>query len=160
RPEVSIPSLASQFNIDNIYLQKEWTWEERNVLTAVTSKLPPSICLEESYDQFLFHPEDIPYDSFQTIPEVFTAFRKKCEKYSNIRPCLPKLQSRPPENLVGNSTSVPTLEDLGLSSYTTDRRSAFPFEGGETNALERIDNYFWETKNLAIYKKTRNGLVG
>ncbi|MFT4831748.1 MAG: deoxyribodipyrimidine photo-lyase [Psychroserpens sp.] len=160
RPEEIIPSLASEFNIGNIYLQKEWTLEENKILTAVSSKLPATIRLKESYDQFLFHPDDIPYDGFKNIPEVFTSFRKRCEEYSQIRPCLPELKARLPENLLGNSTSVPTLEDLGLASFTMDRRSAFSFEGGETQALVRIHNYFWETKNLAIYKKTRNGLVG
>ncbi len=160
RPEDIIPTLVSEYKIDALYLQKEWTEEERNVLTAVTLKLPPSIHLEESFDQFLFHPDDIPYDSYQKIPEVFTAFRKKCEKYSHIRPCFPKPIPRQSENLRDNPTTIPTLEDLGLESFSMDRRSAFPFKGGETQALERIHTYFWETKNLAIYKKTRNGLVG
>tara|TARA_R110002051_G_scaffold12090_4_gene42986 strand:- start:4692 stop:5993 length:1302 start_codon:yes stop_codon:yes gene_type:complete len=160
RPEEVIPSLVSDYKIDNLYLQKEWTAEENEVLSAVITNLPTSIHLEESYDQFLFHPEDIPYESFQNIPEVFTSFRKKCEKYSHIRPCLTKLQSRPKENLAHNTTVVPTLEELGLDLVSLDKRSAFLFKGGETEALKRMQNYFWETKNLAIYKKTRNGLVG
>ena len=31
----------------------------------------------ENYDQFLFHPKDIPYQNWVQIPEVFTEFRKK-----------------------------------------------------------------------------------
>ena len=27
------------------------------------------------------------------------------------------------------------------------------------NALKRIENYFFETENLSVYKKTRNGLI-
>lgn len=160
RPEDIIPSMASQFKIDNIFLQKEWTTEESEVLSAVASKLSPAIHLEESYNQFLFHPEDIPYDNFKNIPEVFTSFRKKCEKYAKISPCAPIPTPRPSEDVLKNTTMLPTLKDLGFQEFTLDTRSAFPFEGGETQALKRIHNYFWETKNLAIYKKTRNGLVG
>ncbi len=160
KPEEIIPSLVTQHNVDHIFLQKEWTTEENKVLEAVQSKLPQNVNMEENYDQFLFHPEDIPFDSFKNIPEVFTAFRKKSEKYAPIRSCLPLPTSRSSGNLAFNDTLVPTLEQLGFQAFSTDPRSAFPFKGGETVALERIQSYFWETKNLAIYKKTRNGLVG
>jgi deoxyribodipyrimidine photo-lyase len=39
-------------------------------------------------------------------------------------------------------------------------RSAFPYDGGETEAIERLNNYFWETNHLQHYFDTRNGLVG
>ncbi|MEJ1223828.1 DASH family cryptochrome [Sediminicola sp. 1XM1-17] len=160
KPEVLIPTLTKQFKIDHIYLQKEWTSEENKVLEAVKSYLPSTTALKENYDQFLFHPEDIPFDRMEHVPEVFTAFRKKLEKYSAIRPCLHDPSPRLPEHLISNDTAVPTLEDLGFQAFSIDQRSAFPFQGGETKALSRIENYFWETKNLATYKRTRNGLVG
>ena len=40
------------------------------------------------YDQFLFHPEDVPIN-IEQLPEVFTVFRKKCEKYNKVRTCFP-----------------------------------------------------------------------
>lgn len=43
---------------------------------------------------------------------------------------------------------------------SADQRTAFPFTGGETAALERIKHYLFETDNVAEYKETRNGLVG
>ena len=61
------------------------------------------------------------------------------------------------------------LEDTEtISSYTLnqpqkaikDFRTAFPFVGGENQALDRLDYYFWQTQKLSYYKKTRNGLVG
>lgn len=55
---------------------------------------------------------------------------------------------------------MPTLKDLGLNDFIVVKRTAFPFVGGEPTALRRIQNYFWETKKLYFYKKTRNGLVG
>lgn len=41
-----------------------------------------------------------------------------------------------------------------------DERSAFPFCGGETAALARLDHYLWNSKAIATYKETRNGLIG
>lgn len=159
-PEEVIPFLVAQHEVDHIYLQNEWTSEENKVLEAVRTKLPQNVTIEENYDQFLFHPEDIPFDSFNNIPEVFTAFRKKLEKYAAVRPCPPLPIARSADNMAFNVTLLPSLEQLGFQSFSTDSRSAFPFKGGETEALDRIQNYFWKTKNLAIYKKTRNGLVG
>ena len=41
-----------------------------------------------------------------------------------------------------------------------DSRSVLPFTGGASEARGRLKHYFWDTKRLAVYKKTRNGLVG
>jgi deoxyribodipyrimidine photo-lyase len=49
---------------------------------------------------------------------------------------------------------------LGYSEVKTDPRSAFPFHGGESEALKRMDYYFFESKKLSVYKQTRNGLIG
>jgi deoxyribodipyrimidine photo-lyase len=35
-----------------------------------------------------------------------------------------------------------------------------PFNGGEIEALKRLQYYFWETENISTYKETRNGLLG
>jgi deoxyribodipyrimidine photo-lyase len=160
RPEDIIPKLVKDHQIKNIYLQKEWTRDESDVLDGVIAKVPALVNFEESYDQFLFHPEDIPYKSFKEIPEVFTTFRKKCEKHVNVSKPLPIPDPMPKENLLEISTSIPTLEDLGFEGFQMDSRTAFPFKGGEFEALVRIEEYFWTTKKLAYYKKTRNGLVG
>jgi hypothetical protein len=41
-----------------------------------------------------------------------------------------------------------------------DVRSAFPFKGGETAAVERLNYYYWKSECVAKYKETRNGLIG
>ncbi|KAG7162617.1 Cryptochrome DASH-like 2 [Homarus americanus] len=55
---------------------------------------------------------------------------------------------------------LPTLERLGVKDAPTNRRTAFPFSGGETSGLERVKRYFWDSNNVAKYKETRNGLLG
>ena len=159
-PQTIIPNLVRDYGIKNIFLQKEWTRDEAQVLDAVINKIPDQVHIEESYDQFLFHPEDIPYSSIENIPQVFTQFRKKCEKYAGIRSISETLFSINQNNNIENETKIPTLLDLGLSDFKIDERSAFPFQGGEEQALKRLHDYFWESENLSSYKKTRNGLIG
>ncbi|PTX42095.1 deoxyribodipyrimidine photo-lyase (single-stranded DNA-specific) [Christiangramia gaetbulicola] len=158
KPENIIPDLIKENHIETVYFQKEWTQEEKNVENAVI-KTSEDVDLVSYYQQFLFHPEDIPFDSFQDIPKVYTAFRKACEKKSKVR-YLIETSEVFAQSDISNNTSIPTLQDLGLDDFEEDPRSAFPFKGGEDQAMKRIKKYFWETENLAEYKETRNGLVG
>ena len=159
-PENVLPNLIKEHSISSIFLQTEWTPDEVAINTNLKN-LPnfASVNWTETYDQFLFHPSDIPYPDFNKIPEVFTEFRKKCEKESKIRPCV-SVSAMPKENFFETSKTIPSLEDLGLEPFKLHKNSAFPFRGGEKAALKRIENYFFETENLSEYKKTRNGLIG
>ncbi|WP_430409927.1 DASH family cryptochrome [Kordia sp.] len=157
-PEEIIPEYVKIHTITSVYLQKEWTSEEVNVFENVKNAVSNTVDWIETYDQFLYHPEDIPYE-IAKIPQVFTGFRKKCEKYASIRE-LETISKMPKKNRVEQLTKVPTLQDLGLPDFEKDTRSAFPFKGGEKAGLERLKQYSWDTKKLSYYKKTRNGLVG
>ena len=157
-PEKILPKLIDEYQISTVFLQKEWTEEEVNVNDNVKNQIS-RVEFVETYDQFLFHPEDIPYADFYKIPEVFTEFRKKCEKESKIRPMV-EISSKPIENLIETSNVIPSLEDLGLESFKLHKHSAFSFRGGETSALKRLNDYFFDTENLSQYKQTRNGLTG
>lgn len=157
-PELIIPKLIEQFKINYIYLQKEWTSEEVGVLKQLKSNSPENILFNEYYNQFLFHPEDIEISICQ-IPQVFTNFRKKVEKDCMVRSVDHPIAPNTIQN-ISNSTNIPTLNDLGFEDFNTHINSAFPFDGGENSALNRLDDYFFQTKKLEVYKKTRNGLVG
>jgi deoxyribodipyrimidine photo-lyase len=160
KPKDVLPSLLEKYQIKQVYLQKEWTKNEVSELAQVKQQCPSEIAFIESYDQFLFHPSDLPYAEVSNIPEVFTTFRKKCEKYSRVRPALPVPGARKSENLLIEKTPVPNLSDLGFIPFEPHPYTAFPFKGGENTALERIQDYFWNTRKLAFYKRTRNGLLG
>ncbi|SHJ39426.1 DASH family cryptochrome [Aquimarina spongiae] len=158
-PEDVLPQFFEDRDIAAVYLQKEWTQEESDALAAVKSSLKHyTVDWFENYDQFLFHPEDIPFE-ITDIPKVFTNFRKKCEKYSKVRPEV-DIERLPESNMITNDTALPSLFDLGFEAFQPDHRSAFPFKGGENEALQRVTSYFWDTKKLSYYKKTRNGLIG
>ncbi|GAA0873179.1 DASH family cryptochrome [Gangjinia marincola] len=158
-PKDIIPKLIEEHGIKNLYLQKEWTRDERKQLEHAKEKLS-GVKIHEYYDQFLFHPKDLPYEDFSQIPKVYTAFRKKCEKEVSVRDSLPTPKKKSDANRINHDTTILSLADLGLDQIEKDERTAFPFTGGERSALDRLQHYFWETKNLAQYKQTRNGLVG
>ena len=159
KPEKVIPNLVEKYEAETIYCQKEWTREEVDVLDGIKSGLHQSISVCEIYDQFLFHPEDCPF-SFDQIPEVFTNFRKTCEKNAEIRNIPDPINAFLPEHLLSTKTEIPTLGDLGLNEFESDPRTNFPFRGGELEGLARLNDYFFKTKRLGFYKKTRNGLNG
>ena len=157
-PENKISFLVDEFSVDAIYTQKEWTTEEVETNNLIKSTLDESINFIEDYDQFLYHPETVS-KNFEKIPNVFTGFRKKLEKYVEILPEI-NISKVAPDNLVEDSTTIPTLQELGFTDFETHRNAAFPFKGGETEALKRLDHYFFETKKVGFYKQTRNGLIG
>lgn len=156
-PETVIPKICDTYIITDIYLQNDWTKDEIATENEVKSQLE-NITFHHYYNQFLYHPEDINFE-IENTPQVFTVFRKKLEKYIAIREeaTVEKLLD---SNRIENSTQIPALQALGFDQFETHPHSAFPFKGGETEALKRLDDYFFNTKKLGFYKKTRNGLIG
>ncbi|MDA9015224.1 DASH family cryptochrome [Flavobacteriaceae bacterium] len=158
-PVEGIEYWVNELNVNKIYFQKEWTEEERLVEEKLRAVLKPEVNLHSHYDQFLFHPEDIPFE-LNLLPEIFTHFRKQCEKMSSVRQLPNEILPQPEENLIDQKFIIPSLADLGLEAKSLHPNSAFPFKGGSVQAKQRIDHYFWNTKKLSFYKQTRNGLVG
>lgn len=157
KTEVALPNFIGQHAIDCVYKMTEWTSEEQAILQQI--KQNTKVQWIENYDQFLFHPEDIPYQNWEQIPEVFTEFRKKTEQLARVRkPVTPP--QMPTENYSESQNKIPLLTDLGFEDFETHPNSAVPFKGGELQAMSRLEDYFFITQNLARYKQTRNGLVG
>ncbi|HBH07465.1 MAG TPA: DASH family cryptochrome [Flavobacteriales bacterium] len=153
-----LPKAIERLNVNSVFFQEEWTQEESDEI-EILKKAFPEIQWHSTYDQFLFHPEDINIP-VPEVPEVFTAFRKKVEKKVDVRSSvLPEKKQTDPLHLID-------LQDITIDISTIktneppDSRSAFPFKGGEDEALSRLEEYFWKTDGLSRYKYTRNGLIG
>ena len=151
----SLKQLCYQYQITDLYMQEEWTKEE----VDQEKNIPDTVSVHKSYSQFLFHPNDLPF-AIENLPEIFTVFRKACEKNSRVRPCTPKPRKLADENDQIPSSEPLTLQELGYAPFDIHPNSAFPFQGGSGAASERLNHYFWKTKKLSYYKKTRNGLLG
>jgi deoxyribodipyrimidine photo-lyase len=55
-------NVVSTYNVCDIFLQKEWTYEEQNLFQNVKNTLSSGVNIHEVYDQFLFHPEDVSFN--------------------------------------------------------------------------------------------------
>jgi len=122
----------------------------------------------------LYHKDDLPFNKLiregskiPDVPDVYTEFRKAVESKSKVRPLFatPDVLPPVPQNIV--SDELPNIEQLNnvlnKDSRISDipiETSAFPFKGGETSALERLNHYLWKTNAVNTYKESRNGLVG
>jgi len=151
----SIKEIINKYEITNIYTQTEWTRDE----LKEESFIPDEINLIKDFDQFLFSPNDVK-GLYDNIPRGFSNFRKKCEKYLSVNDILSIPNSLNPDNKILYDYSIPTLSDLGFEDFDVHKDSVFRFKGGETNAKDRIKNYFFDTRNVSRYKLTRNGLIG
>ncbi|MEL7121786.1 MAG: DASH family cryptochrome [Bacteroidota bacterium] len=152
-PEELLPKLAKQYECDVVFASKEYTHEE----IKIEKRLNQSIDTQYFHTSSLVHPDDVPF-SVEKTPEVFTKFRGKIEKYSEIRPALeiPNHIGTP----VLEETNVPTFTDLNILPPQKDERMAISFKGGAMEGMKRLDHYFWDTDAVATYKETRNGLTG
>jgi len=158
KPEIEIPKIVNQFKAQKVFAKREVAFEERQTEKKVQDELFKVRCeLEKISTSTLYHAEDLPF-SIKDIPDVFSNFRKKTEKDSQIRapfeaPAKINSPKIPPLEL-------PTLEALGLTKTTIDSRAVLQFKGGETEAIQRLHHYFYDTQCLSSYKETRNGMVG
>jgi deoxyribodipyrimidine photo-lyase len=128
------------------------------------------------------HPDDLPF-SIEELPDVFTPFRKRVEGLQDrmARPVLDTPDKFKPCPQVPDTGDYgaqheqmdakalysvlikPLAGHIQLESDSHDTKSAFPFPGGETSALQRLDWYFktgGSPPPAARYKQTRNHLLG
>lgn len=158
KPEVEIPKLVQEYKVQKVFAKREVAFEEKQTEKKVELELFKLRCEFETVStSTLYHAEDLPF-SIKDIPDVFTNFRKKTEKDATIRnpfeaptkinsPAIPAMD-------------LPTLEALGVTKTTIDSRAVLPFKGGESQAIQRLQHYFYDTQCLSSYKETRNGMVG
>ncbi|KAJ3097966.1 hypothetical protein HDU97_004390 [Phlyctochytrium planicorne] len=160
-----VKTLKATYKIKGIFMQKEVTDEEIKVEDAIAkiNNAP----LKLVWGSTVVHEQDLPFDhGVDGVPDVFTMFRKRVEGMET-----------PVRDLVENPLKWPPLPDnwesLGEGPRDVERLwgalgvskeipkiNAFPFKGGEHEALRRLDEYFWGTKKIDSYKETRNGLIG
>ena len=156
-PEIEIPLLAKEYNVQQVYTKKEISPEELTTVASVEKALwKIGVEIEALSTSTLYRATDLPF-GIKDIPDVFTAFRKKIERETQVRPSFPIPELRFPKL---KESKVPALVELGLTMHTIDVRSSMSFSGGEKEALNRLDYYLFQSKAVQSYKETRNGLIG
>lgn len=154
KPEDLIPQLCLTHHCDVVYGTKEVTQEEIDVEDLLEKELWKSkVSFKLEWQSTLYHIEDIPWP-INNLPNIFTNFRKACERESRIRKALAAPDQIP----------TVTVDDFGkiphLSGVKVDQRAAIIPKGGEQAGINRLKDYFWTKDLLKNYKYTRNGLLG
>ena len=158
-PEEIIPAIAQQLNVDRVHYSQEVTSEEKQVEKKLRKALSAhKIKVNTYWEATLYSPEDLPFQIKQT-PELYTNFRKQVEKKAEINRAIPAPKKLPAilEIEIGD---IPTLAELGFKTAEFDQRAVLKFKGGETEAIQRLQDYFWQSDCLREYKETRNGMLG
>lgn len=148
-----LEEIRSSHGIDTIYCSKEVGWYEEEDEKKLINK---NFELIMSEDPHLIEESELPFN-LDNLPLIFTPFRKKVEKNSKIRNEVSEL---PIVNKAIVNTELKFLSKIEVNNIINHSNTAYPFEGGEKNALERLKSYLWESHNIAKYKETRNGLIG
>lgn len=151
-PENIIPSLVEKYDIKQIFHLQDTTYEELNKLDLIKSRIPKSIIINEYWGNTIFNVKDLAFN-IENMPDIFTQFRKTIDEYNY----------RKEESIKLNKLKT-TIEDIDNINKIIKLEESIDkdllFEGGEDRAWQRLNYYFYETKLLSDYKKTRNGLVG
>jgi len=161
KPEEEIFKIAQEIKSSWIFCNRERTKEEVAVQDALENKLW-SIGQEIIFSRgkMLYYTGDLPFP-VPHCPDTFSSFRKEVERFVKIREPL----AAPTEQFVPLTCEIeigemPTIENFGHEKKEADHRAAFQFKGGEKEALQRLENYLWNTDAISTYKKTRNELIG
>ena len=186
RPETAIPALVDALDADRVLFQRLPTAEEVGVETAVREALPEDVRVDARWTHTLYHPDDLPVEP-AGIDDTFTPFRKRVEAAASVRDPIPEPSLPPGPGVVDAGAddregadrvdaveggpidgrddavpagTIPSASDLGVEEPTPDDRAVLPFAGGESAALDRVEEWIWDGDHLREYKATRNGLVG
>lgn len=160
-PEEEIYQLAHSEKTSWVFCNRERTTEEVGVQDALEENLwKIGQELRYSRGKMLYYTSDLPFPITHT-PDVFSQFRKEVERFVEVREPLPTptdLPTIPLDNI--KPGEIPSLADLDYEDVEQDKRAAIHHVGGESEGLERLMHYLWETDAAKTYKETRNGLIG
>jgi deoxyribodipyrimidine photo-lyase len=139
-PAEILPQLAQQYQVSEVYHHREVAFEETEISEAVETALwKLKLNLKHFIGHTLYHKEDLPFP-IKDIPDSFATFRKKVERDSDVRPCIETpSQIYVPE--IDDAGDIPTLTELGLTEPVDDQRALFHYRGGETAALQQLEQY-------------------
>lgn len=176
KPEDILPSLAQALGSHTVFVHKETCSEEilveRRVLKGLQQVVLPQRGpsnqisthpkLQLIWGSTMYHIDDLPF-STNSLPDIYTQFRKSVESKCSIRNCskLPMSLGPPPSSKldqIGGWGEIPSVEFLGLKKIKYEQ--GMHFVGGESAALGRVYEYFWKQDLIRVYKETRNGMLG
>lgn len=153
--ETVIPNLCRQYDVDTVYAQTKPATQEIKKERKVRESLDSDF--ERYWTHTLYHLNDLE-SSYKNIDDTFTPWRKETQYGAEVR----STAEAPNRVAVPNidSGDIPSPEDFNLSFSTASKNAFVDFPGGESDGLDRVNEYIWGKDRLREYKETRNGLLG
>lgn len=145
-------AILNSINPDAISFELHYGTFEREQIAFLQQKLP-NVKYIEGKSNYLI--SSLPFD-IDDMPNVFSPFRRKVEKNLDLRKTVQC-------SLDDCKLTMPVPLEIpkDIEVYSPDERTTNNgYRGGESEALARLNHYFFETNNIASYKETRNGLDG
>jgi deoxyribodipyrimidine photo-lyase len=172
KPEEEIPKVVKQLDIQKVFSHKEFLYEEKIIDNRVAKSIGCEFVQLHDHNTMVDHDElqYFPFDVIKELPETYTQFRKEVEslvfkkkislKYLPVPKFKPSVIHRDDFDFGVIPTSKELYENEGGEEKNTVPENANQFRGGESEGIERIKEYIWDTNSIKSYKETRNGLVG
>lgn len=114
----------------------------------------PDITFVQENSSTLFNASQFPF-SIENMPNTFSPFRKKVEKYCEVKQVNETLTALPLMRDIVAIQNVINIEDLFVEPNYYKNLC-----GGEYSAQQQLAHYLWNTDHISRYKETRNGLDG
>jgi len=141
-----ILEFCAQNSITHLVYPMEIAPEENQIQQKVLQSIPSTIQTVFVEDGFLIPTEQAP----KKLPDNFTKFRFMAEK--NI--------PYPIENILVKKQNNCFTPNQNFIHWENTNHNQFVVPPGETEALKRLQFYWWKSDNISLYKQTRNGLLG
>lgn len=157
----------SSLKLEQIISTREIPSEEVDLELKLKEELTRKrVNLKLLWDQTMIHLDDLPVKSIDKLPDMFTQLRKLVE----LRGQESVYNVREPFRIPSNCT-LPILDSINFNRHEIPAKENLPqlapnksaienMNGGEDEALKRVENYFFKSNGLKLYKSTRNGLLG
>lgn len=153
--ETVIPNLCRQYDVDTVYAQTKPATQEIKKERKVRESLDSDF--ERYWTHTLYHLNDLE-SSYKNIDDTFTPWRKETQYGAEVRSTVEAPNRVAVPNI--DSGDIPSPEDFNLSFSTASKNAFVDFPGGESDGLDRVNEYIWDKDRLREYKETRNGLLG
>lgn len=158
KPEEEIFEIAQRAKTNWVFCNRERTPDEVHVQDTLEKRLwTIGQEIRFSRGKMLYYTADLPFPITHT-PDSFAQFRKEVERYVPVREPLPAPEEMAPIMVKLDEGAIPELEDFGHTPFTTDERSGFVYQGGESAGLEHLHRYVWEEETVQQYTEAHCGL--
>lgn len=148
-PVEEISHLIKAYHINTLGVSEHPGYRERQQIEQIR-QLFPQLNMLRDHNNSLMDPNHLPF-AIATMPDKFSPFRKDIEKT-----VLPKAPVEP----VSSLPPPPVALQTDWPSLMLQRGNSSSFHGGEKHAQKQLKHYFFDSRFVASYKETRNGLDG